>query len=367
MSPEFSFSNLLGSGESLFALQEPGGPISLHWGVPDSSATESLYFRKFYAPRVKDPSIWEDFPASATLALTESRKFKSRDFSNIAPIALPKGEPFSDRKTWIDLCQKSAAAILCENAFKLVPTRKCSVSISPEERLKIHSALFHRIFFPKLENAYRFLVKRGSSIFFGITPELLFLREKGKIFVPAVAGTRALSAGVPESDLRDELLASRKDRLEHDWVVEGIRESLQSLGLNPTCPSGPEVMRTSRLLHLYTPITATDSPALTHEKLLEALHPTPAIGGQPKAAAVEFLFENEGWDRGLFSAPLLFRSPDRDLCLVAIRSALLTANELHFFAGAGYVKGSTAEMEWLETERKLQVMQSLLFGDESWK
>ena len=67
-------------------------------------------------------------------------------------------------------------------------------------------------------------------------------------------------------------------------------------------------------------------------------------------------------DRGLFSAPLLFQSPARDLCLVAIRSGLLTRERIYFFAGAGYVRGSTPELEWEETERKLAVMQNLLFG-----
>ncbi len=97
--------------------------------------------------------------------------------------------------------------------------------------------------------------------------------------------------------------------------------------------------------------------------LIEALHPTPAIGGHPRSVARDFLFEAERFDRGLFSAPLLFRSAGRELCLVAIRSALLTEERLHFFAGAGYVRGSTAESEWQETERKLQVMQTMLFGE----
>jgi|GEM_PF-883243 len=360
-----SFSHLLAGGDPLYALQEPGRTIDLHWGARDGQQKESLCFQKFYFPEEKTPSVWGDFPPAATFSLTGKRSFKPREFTEAPPLPLPAAEPPIERADWNLLCQKAAASIQCDNAFKLVPARKKTYPLLPQERKAILGALTHRLFFPKVENAYRFLIKSGGSIFFGATPELLFKRENGEIHVPAIAGTRALSDGIPESSLREELLASTKDRLEHDWVVEGIMESLQSLGLNPSHPGDPQVLRTARLLHLYTPISAKDQGKLSSEDLLRALHPTPAIGGQPKAAALEFLFENEHWDRGLFSAPLHFRGGGRELCLVAIRSALLTSTELHFFAGAGYVKGSTAQSEWLETERKIQVMESILFGDEN--
>jgi salicylate biosynthesis isochorismate synthase len=119
----------------------------------------------------------------------------------------------------------------------------------------------------------------------------------------------------------------------------------------------------SDLIVFISPNVATDSISTSSEALIDCLHPTPAISGYPKAASLDLLYENEGWDRGLFSAPLLFRTTGRELCLVAIRSCLLTPEHIHFFAGAGYVRGSTPEAEWDETEKKIQVMYSVLFGE----
>lgn len=355
--------NSLVAGEDrLYALLEPSGPLAVRWGQPVTSGTESLRLRKFHFPRVKGRSLWGDFPGSGTWALSGGAEFKHRDLAELPPLPRPAAMGESSGEDWNDLCAAAEEAIRTDRIHKLVPARELSYRLTHDEYRSILRGVASRLFFPQMENAYRFLVKSRGSVFFGATPELLFRREGDVLHVPAIAGTRALAPGVPESSLREELLASPKDRAEHAWVVEGIRDSLTRLGLKPKFPKEPVAMRVPRLLHLYTPVTAADAGAIPAEKLVEALHPTPAIGGHPKDAARDLLFERESWDRGLFSAPLLFQSPARELCLVAIRSALLTQGSLHFFAGAGFVRGSTAESEWQETDRKLQVMQTALFG-----
>jgi isochorismate synthase len=367
MSPEL-FSRLASSEEPCYALREPGAPVVAHWGRKSSPGEESLSYRKFYSPRKKSPSsLWEDFRETDSFSLSSAGTFGDEEPSELPPIPRPAGASPGERQAWDRLCERAANAIERGLVSKLVPARKITFFLTPNERTALLERIAHRLFLPPMENAYRFLLKEGQSVFFGATPELLFRREKGEIFVPAIAGTRALGSGRGEGELRESLLSSAKDRAEHNWVVSGIRDTLASLGLDPQSVPEPEIMRTSRLLHLYTPIRARDPGRISSERVMEALHPTPAIGGQPQEKAMDFLFENENWDRGLFSAPLLFRSSGRELCLVAIRSALLQRNELHFFAGAGYVKGSTPESEWRETESKLRVMQCLLFGDEDAK
>lgn len=356
--------SLVAAEERLYALLEPAGPLTMHWGkAAAGSPGEGLRLRKFHFPRAKSPSAWGDFPGLASWSLAESCEFKHREIPERPPFPLPAFAGESSREEWQSLCELAGEALRTERAQKLVPARELSFGVSGDEYHSLLGALASRLFHPAMENAYRFLLKSRGSVFFGATPELLFRREGGLLHVPAIAGTRALSPGVPETSLRDELLASEKDRAEHEWVVDGICESLRQLGLKPKFPPAPVVLRVPRLLHLYTPITATDARAIPGERLVEALHPTPAIGGHPRDAAREFLFQNETWDRGLFSAPLLFHSASRELCLVAIRSALLTPERLHIFAGAGFVRGSTPESEWQETDKKLQVMQALLFGE----
>ncbi len=363
MKQDASFDSLLASEERFYAFLQPRGLIETHWGRSSSESANSLRFRKFHFPKMKKPSDWSDFPDSVTWALDSEKQFHHRELLESQPTAPPGAMPSDEKSEWDLLCERAGAAIASGAAQKIVPARQLSYALSPDEHKLIRDRLCSRLFFPSMENTYRFLIRSQDSIFFGATPELLFRREGGKIFVPAIAGTRAEVPGVLEGAIREELLASEKDRAEHAWVVEGIRESLRLLGLNPSPPPNPTVLRVSRLYHLFTPIHAANDSRVTGEMLLDALHPTPAIGGHPKAAAANFLFENENWDRGLFSAPLLFRSARSEICLVAIRSALLTPSRIYFFAGAGYVKGSTPESEWEETGKKLQVMQSVLFGE----
>ncbi|MFT5241628.1 MAG: menaquinone-specific isochorismate synthase, partial [Kiritimatiellia bacterium] len=87
--------------------------------------------------------------------------------------------------------------------------------------------------------------------------------------------------------------------------------------------------------------------------LIAALHPTPAVGGTPSADAVARIAELEPFGRGWYAGPVGWISADAAEMAVAIRSALVTQNQLSLFSGAGIVEGSTAESEWLEIENKI--------------
>ncbi|MGZ3740442.1 MAG: chorismate-binding protein [Bdellovibrionota bacterium] len=352
-----SLSHLIASEARLCLLREPNEPLRL---FSAGSGGGEISFRKFHQPREKSPSAWNAFDGGAHWESSPAREIAAHE---IPAIARPAAALESSREEWNLLCAACDRSLSAGTAQKLVPAREVSARLTPGEYERLLQSVGDRLFFPQMRNATRFLLKSRGSVFFGATPERLFLREGGRIFVPAIAGTRALTAGYSEAALGEELLASEKDRREHGWVVSGILEALRGLGLDPSAPPQPEVLKVPGLLHLHTPIFAADEARLSSETLIRALHPTPAIGGHPRAAAADFLFQEERWDRGLFSAPLLFRFGKRELCLVAIRSALLTPERLHFFAGAGYVKGSTAEAEWHETDRKLKVMQTALFGE----
>lgn len=362
MTDRSDLSALLTGEERLFGLLEPGGNLRLRWGE-QAETPDTLSFCKFHAPREKSPSAWGAFETAAQWAPARSRVLAPRMIEPASAPRRPAAAAEASRAEWNELCLKAQALLDEGNVQKLVPAREISFALTREEHAEILAAIGPRLFAPAMENTYRFVIKSRGSVFFGATPELLFRRENGQIEVPAIAGTQPLIPGADPAELGRELFASQKDRIEHQWVVSGILESLRAVGLNPKAPAEPVVLRVPRLLHLYTPITAQDPGKLSGERLLAALHPTPAIGGHPRARAAHFLYENEPFDRGLFSAPLLFRAGGREICLVAIRSALLTPERLHFFAGAGYVNGSTAEGEWRETEKKMQVMQTMLFGE----
>ena len=92
-------------------------------------------------------------------------------------------------------------------------------------------------------------------------------------------------------------------------------------------------------------------------ELVERLHPTPAVGGAPREAALEWIARREDLERGWYAGPVGFVDADGggDFC-VALRSAVLRGDEARLFAGAGIVSGSIPDAELQETRLKLRAM-----------
>ena len=123
----------------------------------------------------------------------------------------------------------------------------------------------------------------------------------------------------------------------------------------------PRLRAQGQVQHLETPIRATLRQAGGILGWVETLHPTPAVGGWPRPQALAFLAEHEGTPRGLYAAPLGWLTAGGDgMFAVALRSALLQANGVQAFAGAGIVAASSAEAEWRETEMKLNTVAQAL-------
>ena len=115
------------------------------------------------------------------------------------------------------------------------------------------------------------------------------------------------------------------------------------------------------MLHLHTPITARLRDGSDILDVLAALHPTPAVGGVPTAAASRWLEANEGEPRGWYAAPVGWLDPVGDgHFVVALRSALVRGTEAHCYAGAGIVDGSDPESEYAETELKARTLMTAL-------
>ena len=94
--------------------------------------------------------------------------------------------------------------------------------------------------------------------------------------------------------------------------------------------------------------------------LLHKLHPTPAVGGIPKLPALQFINDNEPYNRGWYAGAVGCISEHESDFSVAIRSALISENCIKLFAGAGIVTGSIAEQEWQELDNKIQTILTIL-------
>ncbi len=193
---------------------------------------------------------------------------------------------------------------------------------------------------------WTFLIRgRDGRAFVGSSPETLLESRGEAISVDALAGTAAVGDGT-------QLLRSDKDLREHAAVVQGIRESLTPLVDELQIPVAPVVKALANVEHLFTPVRAKLKAGVRAIDVAKALHPTPAVAGTPRAAAMTWLREHEGFDRGWYAGAVGAIGPGGVTLAVALRSALLEGARAQVFVGAGLVAGSTAEAEWLETERK---------------
>ena len=212
-------------------------------------------------------------------------------------------------------------------------------------------------------HSYCFLMEPVPGVaFVGATPELLARVQAGAVETMALAGSAARGS-TPEEDARlaRQLLASDKDRREHAMVVEAVRTALTPLTRRLTIPASPRLRRLPHIQHLETPVNGLLKPHIGLMDVAAALHPTPALGGTPRADALACIAACEPFPRGWYAAPVGIAYPDGSGELgVAIRSALLLGNTAVLYAGAGIVEGSDPAREWEETGLKLATMHTAL-------
>jgi menaquinone-specific isochorismate synthase len=201
----------------------------------------------------------------------------------------------------------------------------------------------------------------------GATPELLIRRQDDDISSLVLGGT-AQRAQDPAEDARlgAALLASAKEREEHEYAVVGVRSVLADRCDRLEVESGPSLMRFANVQHLATWITGRldrGHPASDHSvlALADALHYTPAVCGTPAEAAMELIRDLEAMDRGRYAGPVgWIDARGNGEWGIALRCAEVDGNRARLFAGCGIVAGSDPSAELAETQSKFAVIQFAL-------
>jgi menaquinone-specific isochorismate synthase len=214
-------------------------------------------------------------------------------------------------------------------------------------------------------NCFRFLVQPddGAS-FFGPPPERLVGKAGRRVETEALAGSRPRGdSHEADAEFADELLGSDKLQHEQGLVVEAIRDQLAPFGDVSVGEQG--IRRLSTIQHLRTPIEATLDAETHVVDLVEALHPTPAVGGLPPETARETIRATEAFDRGWYAAPVgWFDAAGDGEFAVAIRSAVASGRRATLFAGNGIVGDSDPADEWAELGPKFRPVLDELTGAE---
>lgn len=201
--------------------------------------------------------------------------------------------------------------------------------------------------------------------FVGATPEMLVSRLGDVVRAHPMAGTLPRT-GDPDVDARraGELLGSHKNRVEHQITIDMVHETLLPWCSYLDAEPEPSVVAAGPVQHLATLVEGRLSrPEPSVLDLVAALHPTPAVGGWPRAAALQVQAELERTDRGRYGGPVGWVDAAGNGAFgVGIRGAQLDADArtARVFAGVGVVDGSDPAAELEEARSKAQAVLSAL-------
>lgn len=250
-------------------------------------------------------------------------------------------------RAWAAAVERARRDIRAGALAKVVLARRLVVTAGaplPPEVLLANLAAHER-------GLYRFGIRRGGRALVGASPELLVTRAGLEVRSEALAGSapRGRGEGLPVP----ELLGDPKQEEEHRLVVEAVRDALAGVCGQLVFPPRPAVRLLRHLAHLHTPFTGTLTRPVSVLALAARLHPTPAVGGVPREAALELIGASEDAPRGWFAGPFgVVAGTGEGELAVALRCALVIGGRAHVWAGAGIVADSEAEAEVQETAVK---------------
>lgn len=270
-------------------------------------------------------------------------------------VELPAGADRPDRRDWRAAVELALSRMADGRLEKVVLAREVTVDVG--HPLDV-SAVVDRL---RRDQPSCFTYAVGS--YAGASPELLARRRGRGVVSRPLAGTAAQS-GAPDDDARlvEAMAASVKEQFEHRLVVRDVCAALAGMCDDVTAAERPEVVRLATVAHLATTVTGRlRDPAVNALDVAARLHPTPAVAGVPRPAALAAIAAVEQFDRGLYAGPVGWMDArgDGDWA-VALRGATLDGSRARLVAGAGIVAASDPDAEWAETEAKLAAMRSVL-------
>ena len=196
-----------------------------------------------------------------------------------------------------------------------------------------------------------------DGVFFGASPELLVARHGGRVSCHPLAGTvpRGDTARA-DADAQRDLARSAKSREEHRYVVDEVAATLGPYCADLSVPAEPSMVAFRSVAHLGTRIEGRLNAPVGVLELVERLHPTPAVGGTPRADALAFIARGEAGARGYWAGPVGWvDAAGEGEWMIGIRSARLhdEGSAVTLRAGAGIVGDSDPDAEAAETNVKL--------------
>lgn len=255
----------------------------------------------------------------------------------------------------IDLVNKAIASIKNGEFSKVVLSRRETVAISDFDLIETFQKLAST--YPSAF-AYCFYHPKVGLWLGAFSEQLVFVKE-GNFRTMAVAGTQLYDETATvfwgDKEINEQQLVT-------DFLVSNLNDISTEISV-----SNPYTLHAGNLIHLKTDIEGKFKEEIQLKNLLSILHPTPAVCGFPKIAAMDFIINNEGYDRSFYAGFLGelnfdFETKENTTDLyVNLRCMQIDEHLAHLYVGGGITIDSNAESEWLETVNKSQTIKRILY------
>ena len=254
------------------------------------------------------------------------------------PESLTFGQGSMSRTQWRDSVRSMAARLREGAADKAVMARDMTIRCS--------RGFDERFLLERLSDLYPSTWRFSVDSLVGASPEMLIAARGGTVSSRVLAGTCKPGEG-------QALASSAKDLREHELASESVSSILERLCLDVRA-QGPFLLALPNVTHLATDIHARLGAAHLLD-LVAALHPTAAVCGTPRDAAMRLIEELEDTERGRYSGPVgwVDTAGDGEFA-IALRCGLASGTRLRLFAGAGIMPDSDPDLELTETEAKMR-------------
>jgi menaquinone-specific isochorismate synthase len=262
------------------------------------------------------------------------------------------------RQEWERLARNALEAINSGMFDKVVLARQVKLRYAAPPNLSTLLGLLAK----HARNAYLFAFQPEEGLaFVGATPERLYKNLGGYVKSEALAGTRPRGvSAASDVSFGQDLMRDAKELREHAFVADRVQNVLHVICRDLRADPSLSIIRLHRCQHLVRRFEGILANGYVDADVLAALHPTPAVGGHPDAPALEWLRQNEPFQRGWYAGPVGWIGHDSSEFAIAIRSGLIAGDTLTLYAGAGIVAGSVPSAEWEETESKLAAFLDVL-------
>lgn len=250
----------------------------------------------------------------------------------------------------LELVKSGIHQIKMGSLKKVVLSRKIEV-----ETTKSPLDLFQNLLV-QYPNAFCYLFHHPKvGMWCGATPETLIGIYHGELHTMALAATLPYLVNEEPKwgakELEEQLMVS-------DFIADNLKGLMENLEIGNV-----ESVKAGNLWHLRSDVKGTIAKGVSLSKILEALHPTPAVCGVPVALARDFIMQNENYTRTFYTGflgELNLNSEGASEFFVNLRCMELAGDKAHIFVGGGITEASDPQSEWQETQNKSRTMLNIL-------